>query len=47
VREAGGFATDAGDADPRETGNVVAGNPHLHAKLRTAVIEGMTPPPAS
>src|SRR3954469_22457223 len=34
VREAGGYATDTGEGDPRETGNVVAGNPHLHAKLR-------------
>jgi myo-inositol-1(or 4)-monophosphatase len=47
VREAGGFATDAGEGDPRETGNVVAGNPHLHTKLRTAVIDGMHPPGAS
>jgi myo-inositol-1(or 4)-monophosphatase len=47
VREAGGFATDAGDGDPRETGNVVAGNPQLHARLRTAVIEGMHPPAAA
>ena len=27
-------ATDVGDGDPRETSNIVAGNPHLHAKLR-------------
>jgi len=47
VREAGGFATDpgypAGDpagADPRETHNIVAANPHLHAKLREAVLDG-------
>jgi len=44
VREAGGYATDATEADPRETGNVVAGNPHLHAKLREAVVAGMTVP---
>jgi myo-inositol-1(or 4)-monophosphatase len=43
VREAGGYATDAANGDPRETGNVVAGNPHLHPKLRTAVVEGMQP----
>ena len=43
VREAGGYATDPdGTADPRETGNLVAGNPHLHPKLREAVTEGMT-----
>jgi len=44
VREAGGFATDVGEDDPRETGNVVAANPHMHAKLRSAVDEGMHPP---
>ena len=43
VREAGGYATGAGDEDPRDSGNVVAGNPHLHAKLREAVIQGMIP----
>jgi myo-inositol-1(or 4)-monophosphatase len=41
VREAGGYATDPQDRDPRETGNVVAGNPHLHARLREAVLEGL------
>jgi myo-inositol-1(or 4)-monophosphatase len=40
VREAGGFATDPGGDDPRETGNVVAANPHLHAKLCEVVAEG-------
>ncbi|MDR3535381.1 MAG: inositol monophosphatase family protein [Acetobacteraceae bacterium] len=44
VREAGGYATDAVDADPRETGNVVAANTHLHARLREAVVEGMHKP---
>ena len=44
VREAGGYATDAGDGDPRDTAAIVAANPHLHAKLRAAVIEGMQPP---
>jgi myo-inositol-1(or 4)-monophosphatase len=43
VREAGGYTSSTGDEDPRESGNVVAGNPHLHAKLREAVIQGMTP----
>ena len=43
VREAGGYATDVGDGDSLATGNIVAGNPHLHAKLRTVVAEGMTP----
>jgi myo-inositol-1(or 4)-monophosphatase len=41
VREAGGFATDVGEADPRNTGDVVAANPHLHAKLREVVAAGM------
>ncbi|MBV9775834.1 MAG: inositol monophosphatase [Acetobacteraceae bacterium] len=41
VREAGGFATDPFGKDPRESGDVVAGTPHLHAKLREFVIEGM------
>ncbi|MSP04172.1 MAG: inositol monophosphatase [Acetobacteraceae bacterium] len=40
VREAGGFATDAGDGDPRETRAIVAANPHLHAALRAAVVDG-------
>ena len=40
VREAGGYATDTGDGDPRETGAIVAGNPHLHAKLRELVLDG-------
>lgn len=44
VREAGGYATDVQDGDPRETSNIVAGNTHLHAALRTVVAEGMVPP---
>ncbi len=41
VREAGGYVTDPqNDADPRDTGNVVAGNPHLHPKLRELVAAG-------
>jgi myo-inositol-1(or 4)-monophosphatase len=48
VREAGGYATDTGDGDPRETSNIVAANPHMHPKLRSIVIEGMhTPAPAA
>jgi myo-inositol-1(or 4)-monophosphatase len=43
VREAGGYATSTGEEEPRDSGNVVAGNPHLHAKLREIVIQGMTP----
>ena len=41
VREAGGYATDPAGGDPRESGNVVAANPHLHAPLMAAVAEGM------
>ncbi len=41
VREAGGFATDAGDGDPRETRAIVAANAHLHATLRAAVVDGI------
>jgi myo-inositol-1(or 4)-monophosphatase len=44
VREAGGYATDVAEGDPRDTSNIVAGNPTLHAKLRTIVAEGMKPP---
>jgi myo-inositol-1(or 4)-monophosphatase len=46
VREAGGYATDVGDADPRETGDVVAANPLLHARLREVVASGAAGPPA-
>ena len=44
VREAGGYATDVGTGNPLETGNIVAGNTHLHAKLREIVAEGMRAP---
>ena len=44
VREAGGYVTDVGEGDPLVTSNVVAGNTHLHAKLREAVAEGMVRP---
>src|ERR1700760_2176886 len=43
VREAGGYATDVSDGNPLATGNIVAGNPHLHAKLRAVVADGMAP----
>ncbi len=46
VREAGGYATSTGDEDPRDSGNVVAGNTHLHPKLREAVLLGLNPPAA-
>jgi myo-inositol-1(or 4)-monophosphatase len=41
VREAGGFATDPGGGDPRETGHVVAANPHLHPALSDVVAAGL------
>ncbi len=43
VREAGGYTSSTGDEDPRDSGNVVAGNPYLHGKLREIVIQGMIP----
>jgi myo-inositol-1(or 4)-monophosphatase len=42
VREAGGFATDPGGKDPRDAGDVVAANPHLHVALTEAVLQGIT-----
>ena len=52
VREAGGYATDPAGGDPRDNGDIVAANPHLHARLAAVVLEGrqsaatraMTPP---
>ncbi len=42
VREAGGFVTDAAGGEPDlAAGDVVAGNAHLHAKLRAVVAEGV------
>ncbi|MGH7212020.1 MAG: inositol monophosphatase family protein [Acetobacteraceae bacterium] len=41
VREAGGYATDPAGKDPRDSGNVIAANTHLHPRLREAVIEGI------
>jgi len=40
VREAGGFATDPAGGESLETGNVVAGNAHLHAVLSGFVADG-------
>lgn len=41
VREAGGFVTDPGGRDPRDTGDVVAANPYLHPVLSDAVSDGI------
>ncbi len=41
VREAGGFVTDPAGLDPRDTGDVVAANPHLHPILSEAVGDGI------
>ena len=41
VREAGGFATDPEGGDAWPGGDVVAGNPALHGKLRELVAEGI------
>jgi len=41
VREAGGFATAPDGADPRETGDLVAANPHLHPMLCEAARDGL------
>jgi myo-inositol-1(or 4)-monophosphatase len=40
VREAGGYVSDPEGGDPRETGNVIAGNVHLHDKLAEIVRDG-------
>jgi myo-inositol-1(or 4)-monophosphatase len=40
VREAGGYATAPLGGDPRDAGDVVAANPHLHPKLAEVVAEG-------
>jgi myo-inositol-1(or 4)-monophosphatase len=47
VREAGGFATDPEGGDAWPGGDVVAGNPSLHGRLRDFVTEGIAPPPSS
>jgi myo-inositol-1(or 4)-monophosphatase len=41
VREAGGYATDPQGGDPRDSGDVVAGNPYLHPALRDAAADGL------
>ncbi|MGH7118870.1 MAG: inositol monophosphatase family protein [Acetobacteraceae bacterium] len=41
VREAGGFASDPAGGDPLASGDVVAANPALHARLGGAVADGM------
>ncbi len=41
VREAGGYVTSPSGGDPREQGDVVAANPHLHPALCEAVREGV------
>ena len=41
VREAGGTVTSPDGGDPYPEGHVVAGNPHLHAKLRDAVADSI------
>lgn len=41
VREAGGFVTDPAGAE-NPVSNVVAGNPHLHPKLREIVADGLS-----
>ena len=40
VREAGGFATDPEGGDAWLSGDVVAGNPALHGRLREFVVGG-------
>jgi len=42
VREAGGYVTAPDGGDPRDLGDVVAANPHLHAALCEAAKDGMT-----
>jgi myo-inositol-1(or 4)-monophosphatase len=41
VREAGGFVTDPAGGDAYASGDVVAGNPALHPRLREAVAAGI------
>ena len=45
VRESGGFATDTEGGDPRETGDIVAANPHLHARLLEITAASLTGQP--
>jgi myo-inositol-1(or 4)-monophosphatase len=41
LREAGGIVTAPDGGDPYTEGHVVAGNQHLHGKLRDAVVESI------
>ena len=41
VREAGGFATSPSGGDPRDDGDVVAGNTYLHGSLCAVVQDGI------
>jgi myo-inositol-1(or 4)-monophosphatase len=41
VREAGGYVAAPDGGDPYEQGSLVAANPHIHAKLRETVMEGI------
>ena len=41
AREAGGFVTDPAGKDPRDSGDIVAANPHLFPLLREAVADGI------
>ncbi len=45
VREAGGYATDTAGGDPRETADIVAANPHLHARLLEITAAALAPKP--
>jgi myo-inositol-1(or 4)-monophosphatase len=45
VREAGGFATDPANGDPRETGDIVTANPHLHARLAEIAVSALAAKP--
>ncbi len=43
VREAGGFVSDPTGGDPRDTADIVAANPHLHAKLLEVTAASLAP----
>jgi myo-inositol-1(or 4)-monophosphatase len=45
VREAGGFASDPVGGDPRDSADIVAANPHLHAKLLEITAAALAPKP--
>jgi myo-inositol-1(or 4)-monophosphatase len=42
VREAGGYVTSPDGGDPREAGDTVAANPHLHPALCEAARQGLS-----